>query len=191
MDFLKQVFEDKALTFDEFAKALDGNEKIKLANIAGGTYVSRDKFDDVDTQLKAANGTIKELQDAVAKFDGVDVEGLKSAFSEKETAYQTEISGLKLSNAIDASLFNAKVRDTVSVKAHLNMDAIKMSEDGGVLGLNEQLEKIKTEKAYLFGDEKTDDKFSRASTGMEHGKIAEIGDSFVDAALAGAGLKIN
>lgn len=78
MDFLKSIFGDQALTYDQLAEKLKDNKDIKLANLATGQYVDKGKLDAKIIELDTANQTIKNLQDTVKKFDGVDVEKLKS-----------------------------------------------------------------------------------------------------------------
>ena len=41
MDYLKPIFGEGALTFDEFVKKLGENKEIKLANLADGKYVDK------------------------------------------------------------------------------------------------------------------------------------------------------
>ena len=43
MDFLKEIFGDKAITFDEFSKGVE-SKKIKLADLSGGAYVSKESW---------------------------------------------------------------------------------------------------------------------------------------------------
>ncbi len=76
MEFLKSVYGDKALTYASL-KTRQGNKDIKLANLASGLYVDKDKLDTKIKELSTANDTIKQLQDTVKKFDGVDVQKLK------------------------------------------------------------------------------------------------------------------
>ena len=52
VEFLKALFSDKALTFDEFAKAVADSKDIKLANLADGKYVDKQKLDDKAGELK-------------------------------------------------------------------------------------------------------------------------------------------
>ncbi len=70
MEFLKTVFGDKPMTYAELEAALKDNKNIKLANLAGGQYVDKDKLDTKISELAAANETIKNLQETVKKFDG-------------------------------------------------------------------------------------------------------------------------
>lgn len=54
MEFLKELFAEKALTFDELSKA--ANEKgLKLADLSGGAYVSKTKY---DTDIQARDEQI-------------------------------------------------------------------------------------------------------------------------------------
>ena len=64
MDYLKPIFGEGALTFDEFVKKLGENKEIKLANLADGKYVDKQKLDDKVTELSTANKTIADLQTA-------------------------------------------------------------------------------------------------------------------------------
>ena len=52
VEFLKALFSDKALTFDEFAKAVADSKDIKHANLADGQYVDKQKLDDKAGELK-------------------------------------------------------------------------------------------------------------------------------------------
>ena len=70
MEFLKELFGDKALTFDQFAAKVN-ERKMKLANISDGAYVGREKF---DTLTADRNGLKQRLDDANAKLEGDDPE---------------------------------------------------------------------------------------------------------------------
>lgn len=101
MEFLKKVFGDKALTFEEFRTALDGDESIRLVNLADGQYVDRGKLTDKINELKAANGTIEKL-----KADGADVEKLRQTIADYEQAENDR----KQKEAEEAELKNLKGR---------------------------------------------------------------------------------
>jgi len=160
MEFLKSIFEDKALTYADLEAKLKDSKDIKLANLASGKYVDKDKFDkvelkanDLETQLKTANDTIKGFKD-------LDVEGLKKGVADWEKKYKDDTATLneKLTNQtksskIEIALLGAKAKNTKAVKALL--DESKISLDGdNLLGINEQLEAIKKDNAYLFDDGK-------------------------------------
>ena len=140
-----------------------------------------------ETELATANQTIKDLQDTVKKFDGVDVAALNQQITDLQKKYDSDLSAAKLGGALEAALLGAKSKSTKAVRALLNMDDIKMDGDK-LLGLDTQLEKLKTDAAYLFEDGKPG---ARVDSGMEHGDPPGSGDGekFIAAAMAGAGVK--
>ncbi len=79
MEFLKNVFGDKTLTFAEFSQAVEADEKIKLINLADGGYVAKEKLDKKITELSEAQATIETL-----KGNGEDVEKLRQTISDYE-----------------------------------------------------------------------------------------------------------
>ena len=65
MEFLKELFAEKALTFDELSKA--ANEKgLKLADLSGGAYVSKTKY---DTDIQARDEQISALNETISSRD--------------------------------------------------------------------------------------------------------------------------
>lgn len=81
MEFLKALFGDEALTYDQFAaKVAEG--KLNVVNIADGSYVSRNKFDDTVNGLKSQ---VTDLQGQIAQRD-TDLAGL----NEQLTAAQAD-----------------------------------------------------------------------------------------------------
>lgn len=189
---IKELFGDKSLTYSDFEKAA-GEKKAKFVDLSEGGYVDKHKLDDKVTELGKANDTIKELQDTVKKFDGVDVEKLKNDLTAAETKYQTDVGTLKRDSAVNMALIGAKARDVKAVRPFLDMDTIKLDGDK-VIGLDEQLKNLKENKAFLFEDAK-EDKDPAASAAHvdsagEHHDSPDSGiDAFVAAAMKGAGVQ--
>lgn len=148
MEFLKQVFGDQALTYEELEEALRENKEIKLANLAEGKYVAKEKLESKIAELHAANDTIKKLNDSVSKFDGIDLEKMKDEVKSWEKKYQDDISKLKRDNAIDLAILQANGRNPKAIKALLKMDEITLKEDGTLEGCN--LDALKETDGYLF-----------------------------------------
>lgn len=167
MEFLKPIFGDKALTYTELEAALKDNKDIKLGNLATGQYVDKYKLDGKINELTTANGTIKNLRETVKKFDGVDVEKLKKDAEDWETKYNTDIGKLKLEHSLDTALLAEKAKNTKAVKALLNMENIKLDGDK-LIGLDEQIETLKKDSAYLFDIEDTEDTTVTVDSGKEH-----------------------
>ncbi len=118
--------------------------------------------------LEAANTTIKELQNTVKKFDGVDVEKLKTQITDLQTKYDTDLSKFKLDSALELALITNKAKNTKAVRALLDDTLIKLDGDK-VLGLDEQLTKLKTDQGFLFDVEsKKDDTGIQVNSGGTH-----------------------
>lgn len=170
MEFLKSIFGDKALTYEELQTALKDNKEVKLVNLADGQYVDKKKLDTKITELATANTTIQTLQETVKKFDGVDVEKLKQDVTNWEQKYNSDISNIKKDSAIEMAIMQAKGRNPKAIKALLDLDKISLKEDGTIEGLD--LESLKETDSYLFDVETK----SNLGTGFNHGSGSENND---------------
>ncbi len=115
-------------------------------------------------KLTMAADKIKELSETVKKFDGVDVDKLKSDLADMTKKYADDTAALKLDNALSLALAGCGAKDAEIVGKLLDRSIIKLGEDGKLVGVTEQLEKLKTDKAFLFGEDKPDGKTN--PTGM-------------------------
>ena len=169
MEELKTLFGENALTYAQFTEALEkaDKKKLNLANIANGNYVGRDKFTNKETELATANQTIKDLQDAAKKWDGVDVDKLRTDMAALQTKYDTDMAASRLDNALNLALVEAKAKDPKLVKALLDMSVVKLDGDS-LMGLTEQLTKITESHGYLFAGEETVENTTRTNTGGAH-----------------------
>lgn len=156
MEFLKQVFGDRALTYAELEAALKDNKEIKLANLAGGGYVDRGKYDAKVAELTTAQGQIKALNDAVKKFDGVDVDGLKTKISDLEKAHAAELAKVRKDSAIEVALLGAKARNVKAARALIDDAKITLKDDGTLDGLD--IAAMQKDAPYLFEITETKDK---------------------------------
>ena len=149
MDFLKDIFGDKAITFDEFSKGVE-SKKIKLADLSGGAYVSKEKLDAKIEELKTIQASLAEKDAALKKWEGVDFEKLKAENEAKTDELNKQLCALKKQNAVDTSLLAENIQDLKAIKAYIDFETVKVNEDGSVTGLKEQVEKLKADKAFLF-----------------------------------------
>lgn len=149
MDFLKEIFGDKAITFDEFSKGVE-SKKMKLADLSGGAYVSKEKLDAKIEELKTVQASLAEKDAALKKWDGVDLEKLKAENDAKTEELNKQLSALKKQNAVETSLLAENIQDLKAIKAYIDFDTVKVADDGTVTGLKEQVEKLKTDKSFLF-----------------------------------------
>ena len=159
-------------TYSAVAEELKDKD-VKLADLSSGEYVSKSKYDALETQL---NNTQTLLTDTSAKLDAAiqsagDNEALKQDLENLKNTNQTEVANLtaqyesKLKNAaVMAELTKAGANDPKDILPHLNMEAITVS-DNGIVGLSDQLEPIKTAKPYLFKGE-----VKPGASGLPHDK---------------------
>ena len=193
MEFLKEIFGDDSLTYDELAAKLKDNKDIKLANLAGGMYVDKRKLTDKENELAAANQKISGLEKAVKEFDGVDVKALNAQIKTLQDKYDTDVAGLKLNSALDMALVNAKAHDVKAVKPFLDMSLIKMDGDK-LTGFEEQLKNLQKEKSFLFsappnGGQEGNNGGAHINTGGSHGNNLDFGgNAFLNAVKQAAGL---
>ncbi len=138
-------------------------------------------------KVTKANDTIKNLQESIKKFDGVDVDGLKKSAKDWEDKYNKDISSMKLENALEMALVSGKAKNTKAVKALLNLDEIKLDGDK-LLGLDTQIEVLKKDNAFLFDEVKEDKPGVKVNTGADIKDDDVDLDKFVASARKAAGL---
>lgn len=156
MDFLKTLFGEKALTFEELKAAIEANDKIKIANLKDGGYVAKDKFDTETAKAKKAQEDLDAANVAIEKFKGMDVEGIKAAadkykadFDAAQITHKADMEKLQFGFALDNALKTAKAKNTKAVKALLSVEGLKLDGET-IIGLKDQLDKVVTEAPYLF-----------------------------------------
>ena len=156
-EYLKKLFGENPLTYDEFKLVYDaqesGKECVKIANLTDGGYVSLQKFKDKETELKTATDTIKGLQDTVKKFDGVDLDALKNAATTAQKKYDDDLAAFRRDSAENLLLAQSGARNIKAASALLDLSKVKIKEDGSVEGID--LEALKKSDPYLFVIEQT------------------------------------
>ena len=138
------------------------------------------KLTDKDAELTMAADKIKELTATVKAFDGVDVEKLKKDAADWESKYNTDLEAVKIDSALALALSGAKTKDVDLAKSLVDRKMLKL-DNGKLMGLDEQLAKIKTDKAFLFDAEESsdgEDKGETFSSGVNHKAPPAGGNDF-------------
>ncbi|MGN1119349.1 MAG: hypothetical protein ACI4Q4_03255 [Oscillospiraceae bacterium] len=78
MEFLKNIFGDKALTYAELEAALKDSKEVKLANLASGGYVDKGKFDALETKNKTLTEQLSKLGEAKPEELQAEIARLKN-----------------------------------------------------------------------------------------------------------------
>ena len=150
-------------------------------------YVAKGEYDTKVNELETANNSIKDLTGKLKDFDGVDVEGLKTSVKDWEKKYNTDLADVKKTAAVDMAIMQAKGRNPKAIKALLDMDKIKLKEDGTLEGLD--IEGLKKSEGYLFDIETKAIEGTGHAGGSQGGSAGGKLEGFISAARNAAGLK--
>ena len=131
------------------------------------------KLSEKEAELTMASDKIKELTDTVKKFDGVDPDKLKADLEAMTKKYETDTAALKLDNALSLALADSGAIDRDIVKGLLDSSIMKL-EDGKLMGMTEQLDKLKKDKAFLFEHEHPEQS-QTMDVGFTHGTATSGG----------------
>lgn len=141
---------------DEIAEKVAAASAEELKN-----YIPKARFDEVNTAKNHAEEQVKERDKQIESLKSAsgDAEKLKKQIEDlqednkkKDAAHKAEINSLKLSNAVDSALSAAKAKNVKAVRALLNLEDAKLSEDGTVKGLAEQIQALQSaeDSKFLF-----------------------------------------
>ncbi len=147
MDFLKELFGGKPLTFEEFVQAINahnGNEEnkekqIKLANLGSGEYVGKGKYDALNelltgkqTELDTANGLIEQLKKGTKGNE--ELQGKITQYEATVTDLQKQLAETKIKAAVKVALLSEKALDVDYLTYKINE---KYKTEGKTLELDE------------------------------------------------------
>lgn len=142
----------------------------------------------LQTQVVERDKDLKEL-----KKSSKDNDELTSKYEDLQKKYQTDTEQLqksltetKFNTALTTALTGAKVRNPDAIKGLLNMDDIKLGDDGKVSGLDAQLEALQKSDGYLFDQgEHTDYTPKGGKGGGTENEVQKMIDVFKGSAPTG------
>lgn len=177
MEFLKELFANGALTWEQFQAAV-AEKKLNIADLSSGEYVAKSKY---TTDLTAKDEQIKTLNDTLSARDG-DLKNVKKQLEEagtdkgKLSELSTELETLKTKYDADTASYkeklakqeyefavkefangkkftsNAAKRDFIN---SLTKAELKMNE-GSIMGAEDFVTKYTADNADAFLTEKPD-----------------------------------
>ena len=111
--------------------------------------------------LQKETGDVQSLKDKIAE--------LETAAKESEKTHAAEIEKMKIDNAVDTALMNAKALNAKAVKALLNLEKAELDAEGNVKGLADQIKALQTadDSKFMFGS---------SAPNMKGAKIGESGN---------------
>lgn len=158
----------------------------KVMEGLNGSFVTKSRFNEVNTELTNAKNTIKERDtqlETLKKSTG-DTKALQDQITQLQTdnanqkkAHEAELKALKIGNAVDMALTGAKAKNNTAVKALMAdfLAKAELADDGTVKGLSDEIKKLVDgqDTAFLF-EKSTGTKFKGAKS-AEKGDGAEGG----------------
>ena len=100
-EFLRKLFKKDEngavipMTYEELEAAIDADKGIKIADLSGGGYVAKDKFDAKETELKGIRKQLDDANTQIKSFEDQDVDGIKQKVADWEKKYNTDTQALK------------------------------------------------------------------------------------------------
>lgn len=160
MEFLKAILGDELYAqFAEKLNAYNGDaankdKQIKLANLGGGEYVGKGKYDALqamldgkETELTTANGLIAELKKGTKGNE--ELQGKITGYETQVSQLQAELEKTKLENAIQLALRDAKAVDpdylAFKLREKYKPEELTLDENGKVKGMDDKLAGLKTQ----------------------------------------------
>ncbi len=173
---LKEIFNGKALSFEDFEKAVN-EKKLKLADLSGGEYVSKAKFDaqtaqveELTKQIKQRDTDIKAVQDQLtnAKTDegkllevSKNLEDLKAKYTTDTQALTEKIARQSYEFKVKERVNGLKFSSNSAKKAFINEALTKDFKDDDLKGFDDFLKEYKTGDPAAFVEEQSKPKFSQ------------------------------
>jgi len=156
----------------------------KVAIITDGNYIPKMKFDELNeetkglrAQLDERNTQLAQLKDSVKDSEEL-TERLKQLETENKASAEEHAAALnrmKLEFAVDMALTAAQARDPRTVRPLLDMDLVRLGDDGKVMGIEEQIKTLQEQSGFLFAGDET----------LNGGQL--IGQRSADVGVSGAG----
>lgn len=173
---LKEIFNGKALNYEDFEKAVN-EKKLKLADLSGGEYVSKAKFDaqtaqveELTKQIKQRDTDIKAVQDQLtnAKTDegkllevSKNLEDLKAKYTTDTQALTEKIARQSYEFKVKERVNGLKFSSNSAKKAFINEALTKDFKDDDLKGFDDFLKEYKTGDPAAFTEEQSKPKFSQ------------------------------
>lgn len=103
-------------------------------------------------QVADRDNQLDEIKTKVGDAEALNatIDSLKQANKDKDEAHQNLVNQVKLDYEIKLALNEAGAKNERAVKALIDLDTVKINEDGQLIGLNKQLTNLKSTDDYLF-----------------------------------------
>ena len=136
---------------DLLAMGLTEEQTDKVMDGLNGDFVTKSRFNEVNTELKAARTALSERDKQLEELKKVDAAALQAQITQlqadnkqKDADYAAQLKALKISNAVELALTGAKAKNNTAAKALLAdfISKAELTDDGTVKGLADEVKKL-------------------------------------------------
>lgn len=177
----KEEFISLGISEELAAKA----EAASLKELEG--YVTKEQLDTANAENKTLAAQVKERDSQIEGLkksagDNAElqkqIETLQADNKAKDEAHAEELIRLKIDAAVDKALAAGGAKNVKAVKALLDLTDAKLSDDGTVKGLSEQIQKLQAgeDSKFLFA-EKQQTQNQQQLTGFQPGASTTVPNS--------------
>lgn len=165
----RKQLEELGLKEEQIDKIMDLNgadiEKAKGASsdLQAENEALKSQMSERDKDLKKLRSQVKDNETLTTQFNE-----LKKKYDKDTADLSQKLATNRLNSAIEQSLSKANARNNKAIKGLLNMDEIKLDDDGNLTGLDEQIKSLKKSDSYLF------DAGSKQDYKPNNGKPADV-----------------
>lgn len=163
LEFLSKYFgkgkdgQPEALTLEQLTAKMQADTELKLANLAEGGYVGKDKYDAKEAELKGVRDQLTAANAEIKSYKDMDIEAIKAASSEWEkkynadtTALEKQIEDLKQEHALD--MFMGKYKfSSKAAKAGIRQEVLGQKftfKDGEFVGAKAYVDGLMNDEEY-------------------------------------------
>lgn len=141
------------------AMGLTEEQARKVMESIDSGFVAKERFNAAGEENKLLKKSISDRDrqlEGLKKSSGDNdallqqISDLQRQNADQQKAHDAELKQLKLDNAVEIALSDAKAKNGKAVRAMLDMSKVKIGEDGTLLGFVEQIEALKKSDAYMF-----------------------------------------
>lgn len=162
-----------------------------MAEHGKGIEVIKTTLSTKETELADTKKLLEDANKEIEGFKELNVDEIqkkaddyKEKFEAAETKAKEELEKLQFEHKLEGALVGAKAKNIKAVKALLDVEGLKLNKDE-IVGLNEQIEKLKEENDYLFESEDSNPqdpppKFIRPGGGGNPDPVEDLGSALQD-----------
>jgi len=139
-----------------------GDDSTKLIFNDNGNWLPKDRFDKVNTQKAELEKQVKSIEKKVKEFEPLtkdnaelreSVTKLTGQIETSQKEYNDNVASITKNHAIDTAIIEQGGKNPKTINPLLNQSLISL-DGSNLVGLNEQLKKLKESDGYLFGETK-------------------------------------